>query len=59
MHIVLRKFLAFVLLLVVAVSLSGQVLAQTSECGKKRNKISSALDEVTWRRLNDIYEDVG
>jgi tetratricopeptide (TPR) repeat protein len=39
--------------------LSTQVPAQTSACGQKRGKLPAALDEATWKRLNDIYEDVG
>jgi len=59
MHVLLRKALLIALLAVIAISLPAQVLAQSSECGKKRDKRSSALDEATWKRLNDIYEDVG
>jgi len=59
MHPLLRKCIFFLLLAVLAVSLSGHVFAQASECGKKRNVTSSALDEVTWKRLNAAYEDVG
>ncbi len=59
MHILLRKLITPVLLGVLAISLSGQVVAQASECGKKRNVISGALDEATWKRLNVVYEDVG
>lgn len=54
-----RKLLLLVLLTSVAVSMPGQVFAQASECGKKRSKTASALDEVSWKKLNDIYEDVG
>jgi len=48
-----------VLLSMVAIALSNQVLAQAAECGKKRGKSASALSELTWKKLNDIYEDVG
>ena len=47
------------LLAIVAASVSGQVLAQASECGKERGKTSGALDELTYKKLNDIFEDVG
>lgn len=53
------KSLIFVLLVIVAVSIPAQVLAQVSECGKKRGVTTGALDEATWKRLNDVYEDVG
>jgi tetratricopeptide (TPR) repeat protein len=38
---------------------AGPALAQTSECGKERKVVSRALDELTWKQLNRIYEDVG
>lgn len=59
MYIVFRKILLFVLLALIMLSLPGQIFAQASECGNKRSKIGGALDELTWKRLNDIYEDVG
>jgi len=48
-----------VFLLMLAASVSGQALAQAAECGQKRGKSASALDEMTWKKLNDAYEDVG
>ena len=59
MYVLLRKFILFALLGVIVISLPGQVSAQVSECGKKRNVIGGALDEATWKRLNDVFEDVG
>lgn len=54
------KRLFFTLLLAIAtISASGQVFAQASECGKERNKTGGALDEPTYKKLNDIYEEVG
>ncbi len=53
------KLIILALLGVIAISLPNQALAQESECGKKRDVIAGALDEATWKRLNDIYEDVG
>jgi len=41
------------------ISLPGQVVAQASECGKKRDVTGGALDEATWKKLNVIFEDVG
>ena len=54
-----RKLFVIILLSVMAASLPGQVWAQSSECGKERGTKSAALDEITWKKLNDIYEDVG
>ena len=54
-----RKLIIFALLAVMAISLPGQVFAQASECGKKRDVTGGALDEATWKRLNDVFEDVG
>jgi tetratricopeptide (TPR) repeat protein len=59
MYVLIRKYLFFVLLAVLAVSVPAQALAQVSECGKKRDKQQGTLDEPTWKRLNDVYEDVG
>jgi len=33
--------------------------AQTPGCGKERKVGGKALDEVTWKQLNNIYEEVG
>jgi tetratricopeptide (TPR) repeat protein len=35
------------------------VFAQASECGKERDVSNKALDELTYRQLNKVYEDVG
>ena len=59
MYVWFKKLLFPLLLAMVMVSMSGSVLAQASECSVKRNKTSGALDEATWKRLNDVYEDVG
>jgi tetratricopeptide (TPR) repeat protein len=59
MYVLCKKFLIFALLGVMAISLPGQVVAQASECGKKRDVDGGALDEATWKRLNDVFEDVG
>jgi len=62
-----RKLLLFAWLAVAAASLPTQVSAQAlaqvsahvSECGTDRGKASGALDEATWNRLNDVFEDIG
>lgn len=38
---------------------SNGVLAQAANCGEQRNVMVKALDELTWKQLNAIYEDVG
>ncbi len=38
---------------------SSTVFAQASECGKKRQAGTKALDEVTWNQLNRVFENVG
>ena len=59
MHVLFRKSVFYVLLAVMAASVPAQAMAQASECGKKRDKLQGTLDEPTWKRLNDVYEDVG
>ncbi len=58
MQVLFRKFFFYTLLTIMAAALPGQAFSQVSECGKKRDKTAKALDEVTWKRLNDAYEDV-
>ena len=38
---------------------SGQVFAQAASCGVERNVTPKPLDEQTWKRMNDVYEDIG
>jgi len=48
--------------LVLATALSGgvgAVLAQPDSCGVTRDVKTRALDEITWKQLNKVYEDVG
>ena len=59
MHCSFKKLIFGFLLATVVLSLSGQALAQASECGRERKVSAGTLDEVTYKRLNDIYEDVG
>ena len=54
-----KKLTFSVLLAIAAAAVSGQVLAQASECGMERKVTGGALDEPTYKKLNDIYEDVG
>ena len=53
------KSLLLVLTLALFAAHSGQALAQASKCGEKRNVTPQALDELTWKQLNRVYEDVG
>ena len=56
---VFRYLLMSILLAAVVGSFPAQVQAQPAGCGEKRGKTGAALDELTWKRLNDIYEDLG
>lgn len=40
-------------------SVSGSAVAQPARCGVERDPGTGALDELTWKRLNAIFEDVG
>ena len=40
-------------------STGSAVFAQASECAGKRHVGTHALDELTWKKLNKVYEDVG
>jgi tetratricopeptide (TPR) repeat protein len=59
MYALYRKASYVVFLVVLTITLANPAWAQPAECGVKRGKGSSALDEMTWKKLNDIYEDVG
>jgi len=48
-----------VLSLTLSALISNTVIAQASECSKKRQVGAHALDEFTWNQLNRVYEDVG
>ena len=52
-------FVAVVLLITASVFSADVALAQASECGKQRKVGAKALDEITWKQLNKVYEDVG
>lgn len=54
----LKSILLFALPVLLAVS-PGRMLAQSPDCGQQRDRISVALDEATWKKLNDVYQDVG
>jgi tetratricopeptide (TPR) repeat protein len=47
------------IVLMVAVSESGLVVAQGPECEIERKIAAHALDELTWKRLNRLYTDIG
>ena len=52
-------FICFALIIISAILFSGHVLAQSGECGIERGVIAKPLDEPTWKKLNDAYEDAG
>ena len=47
------------LLICLLALLAGSVLAQADACGVDRNVQVRALDELTWKQLNRVYEQVG
>ena len=51
--------LPFVSILVAAALFSAQVMAQANNCGIERSVTPKPLDEQTWKRMNDVYEDIG
>jgi tetratricopeptide (TPR) repeat protein len=50
--------LTFVSVLAASTLISSTAVAQ-SGCGVERNVKPKPLDEQTWKRMNDIYEDIG
>jgi tetratricopeptide (TPR) repeat protein len=54
-----KKVLLAILLAMASVFISGQVFAQASACGVERKTAGGALNEPTYKKLNDIYEEVG
>ena len=54
-HVITVAALSIALLALI----TGTVFAQASECSKKRHVGTHALDEFTWKQLNNVYEDVG
>jgi len=49
----------FLPLLCLSLMMSGHVYAQANSCGIERDVKPTPLDEQTWKRMNDIYEDIG
>jgi len=54
-----KNLILSMLLAIAAAAVSGQALAQASECGKERKITTGTLTEPVYKKLNDIYEDVG
>ena len=52
--------MANALLVLVAITVLGveMAYAQAVQCGVDREVGARALDELTWKQLNSIYEDV-
>jgi tetratricopeptide (TPR) repeat protein len=59
----MRKFksglLTFICVLAASAFYTAPVLAQSDGCGVLREVKPTPLTEQTWKRMNDIYEDVG
>lgn len=53
------KPLLQIAVLALSLLLVNSVFAQADQCGKERNVAARALNEVTWKQLNRVYEDVG
>jgi len=57
---IIKAFFAVLLpFLVLVTSTPDVALAQVSECGKERKVGTKALDELSWKQLNRVYEQVG
>jgi len=57
---IIKVFFAVLLpLLVLATFTPDVAFAQVSECGKERKIGTKALDELSWKQLNRVYEQVG
>lgn len=59
MSTIIKTILLITLTTVIALSMTEKALAQASECGVERKVNADALTEATWKRLNDVFEDVG
>jgi tetratricopeptide (TPR) repeat protein len=60
MNRIFRYFISLAALSITLMAMTGgTVFAQVSECSKKRQVGTHALDEFTWKQLNKVYEDVG
>jgi tetratricopeptide (TPR) repeat protein len=55
----LIKTITAIVLATVFAGGAGAALAQSDSCGITRDVKTRALDEVTWKQLNKVYEDVG
>jgi tetratricopeptide (TPR) repeat protein len=51
--------IAFITLFLAALGTAGPALAQTAQCDTERDVEARALDELTWKQLNRVYEEVG
>ena len=52
-------FVTLICVLAASAFYTAPVLAQSDGCGVLREVKPTPLDEQTWKRMNDIYEDVG
>jgi len=51
--------LPFVSVLLAGAFCSAQAMAQANNCGIERSVTPKPLNEQTWKRMNDVYEDIG
>ena len=51
--------IVFLSLVAAAIWPAGPVLAQSGQCDTEREVEARALDELTWKQLNRVYEEVG
>ena len=59
MRILKSGMLPFVSTLAAGVLFSAQLMAQANDCGIERDVTPKPLDEQTWKRMNDVYEEIG
>ena len=57
---IFKYVITVVILSIALMAVAGStVFAQVSECSKKRQVGTHALDEYTWNQLNKVYEEIG
>lgn len=55
----LKTLIPLFALILAGILASGQAKAQADECGIERDVTPKPLDEQTWKRMNNVYEDIG
>ncbi|MBT8050252.1 MAG: tetratricopeptide repeat protein, partial [Gammaproteobacteria bacterium] len=59
MRLSVHKLTRGLALLILLSLVTGNAWAQAGQCGVERKVEARALDELTWKQLNRVYEDVG